>query len=50
VNGETIRLWKEASMAYFKILSQHVPGRTEEYHKNLSEQLASEPRSKPGTS
>jgi hypothetical protein len=33
VNNELERMWKEAVMAKFKVLSQHLPGRTEENHK-----------------
>jgi hypothetical protein len=28
---------KEAVVAWFKVLSRHLPGRTEENHKNLSQ-------------
>jgi hypothetical protein len=30
-------MWKEVVMAYFKVLSQHLPEETEESHKNLDE-------------
>jgi hypothetical protein len=32
VNGELDRKWKEAAVAYFKVLSQHLRGETEEDH------------------
>jgi hypothetical protein len=37
VNNELERMWKEAVVAQFKVLSGHVLGRTEEcYEKSLS--------------
>jgi hypothetical protein len=32
-NEEFRMLWKEADMAYFKVLSQHLPAGTTEIHK-----------------
>jgi hypothetical protein len=31
------RTWKEAVVAYFKVLSRHLPGGTEKTHKNHSQ-------------
>jgi hypothetical protein len=51
VNDELEKIWKEAVMAYFKVLSWHSPGGTEENHdKPQSEQPDSGPRFEPGTS
>jgi hypothetical protein len=33
VNDELERMWKEAVMAEFKVLSWNLPGRTEENHE-----------------
>jgi hypothetical protein len=33
VSDELERMWKEAVMAYFKVLSRHFPGGTEENHE-----------------
>jgi hypothetical protein len=30
------KIWKEVVVAYFKIMSQHLPGRTGKNHENLS--------------
>jgi hypothetical protein len=30
VNGKYIRIWKAADVVYMKIMSQHLPGQTEE--------------------
>jgi hypothetical protein len=35
VNDELERVLKEVFMAYFKVLCQHMPGGTEESHKDL---------------
>jgi hypothetical protein len=35
VNNELGRMRKEYALAYFKALSMHFPGGTEENHKNL---------------
>jgi hypothetical protein len=37
VNDELGRMWKEAFMACFNILSQNLTGGTEENHRNLSQ-------------
>jgi hypothetical protein len=37
VNKELERIWNEAIVAYFKVLSRHLPGGTEENHGNLSQ-------------
>jgi hypothetical protein len=50
VSNEFERMWDENFMAYFKVLAQHLSGGTEENHKNLSEQLVSQPRLKLSTS
>jgi hypothetical protein len=36
MNNELERMWKEAVMTYFKVLSQKMPGGTEGNHENLS--------------
>jgi len=33
INNEFKFMWKEAVTAYFKVLSQHLNGRTEENHE-----------------
>jgi hypothetical protein len=33
-------IWKEASVAHFKVLSRHLPGGTEEYHEKTSFRIA----------
>jgi hypothetical protein len=35
LNGESRRMWKDAVVAYFKVLSQYLPGGTEEYYDIL---------------
>jgi len=37
VNGELSRMWKEAVVAYFKVLSQNLAGRTEAVTKNVNQ-------------
>jgi hypothetical protein len=37
VNNELERMWKEAVMASFKVLSKHLPGGPEEKHEHLSQ-------------
>jgi hypothetical protein len=37
VNNEFERMWKEAVVAIFEILSYHLSGRTEETHKSFSQ-------------
>jgi hypothetical protein len=37
VSNELERMWKEAVMASFKVLSRHFPGGTAETTKNLSQ-------------
>jgi hypothetical protein len=37
VNDELERMWKEAPVAKFKMLSQHLLGGTEENHENLNQ-------------
>jgi len=37
VNDELEGMWKETIVAYFKVLSRHLPGGTEESHKNFSQ-------------
>jgi hypothetical protein len=34
MNDKFERIWKEVIMAYFKMLSQYLPGGSEENHKN----------------
>jgi hypothetical protein len=36
MNDGLERMWKEAVVAYFKVLSRHLPGGTEESHENSS--------------
>jgi hypothetical protein len=36
-NGEWVRIWKEVVVAYSKILSLYLTGKTEEYHEALSQ-------------
>jgi hypothetical protein len=37
MNNDSERIWEEAVVAYFKLLSQHLPGRTEKnYEKSQS--------------
>jgi hypothetical protein len=36
MNNELERIWKEAVMSYLKVLSDHLPGGTEETHKRAS--------------
>jgi hypothetical protein len=36
VNDESERIWKQAVMAWFKGLSQHLSGGTEKTYKNLN--------------
>jgi hypothetical protein len=36
VNDKLKRMWKEI-VAYFKVLSQHLPGGTEKNHENLNQ-------------
>jgi hypothetical protein len=51
VNNELERMWKEAAMAYLKILTRHLPGLTEELHENYQSELpVSWPRFEPHTS
>jgi hypothetical protein len=33
MNGEQVRIWKEAVVGYFKVLSMHSPRETEENHQ-----------------
>jgi hypothetical protein len=33
MNNNLERIWKEAVLAQFKVLSRHLPGSTEENHK-----------------
>jgi hypothetical protein len=35
VNAELGKIWKETLMAYFKILSQNLPGKTKANHKKF---------------
>jgi hypothetical protein len=37
VNDESERVWKEAVVGQFEVLFRHLPGGTEENHKNLSQ-------------
>jgi surfactin synthase thioesterase subunit len=41
VNDELERMWKEAVMAEFKVLSWNLPGRTEENHEKTSVRITS---------
>jgi hypothetical protein len=50
MNNESKRMWKEAVLALFKELSQHLPGGTEENHKKLSQDSQSLDRLEPRTS
>jgi hypothetical protein len=43
-------MWKEAVMAYFKVLSQHLPAATEKNENPQSRQLLFKPSFGPGTS
>jgi hypothetical protein len=36
---ELERIWKEAVMAYFMVISWHFPGGNDENHENLSQDL-----------
>jgi hypothetical protein len=49
MNNELEKIWKEAVMAYCKVLSQHLLGGTEGKHKTLSGQPVSELRFESGT-
>jgi hypothetical protein len=40
INNKLERTWKEAVIAQFKVLTQHLPGETEENHKTLDSQTA----------
>jgi hypothetical protein len=33
MNNELERIWKEATVAYFEVLPQHLPGGIEENHE-----------------
>jgi hypothetical protein len=33
-------MWKEAVVAYFKVLSRHLPGGTENHHEKTSVKIA----------
>jgi hypothetical protein len=33
MNNDLERMWKEAAVGCFKVLSQHMPGKTEENHE-----------------
>jgi hypothetical protein len=35
--NERESVWKKAVMAWFKVLSQHLPGRTNEYDENVNQ-------------
>jgi hypothetical protein len=35
MNDDIVRIWKEAVVAYFKVLSRHLPGGTDENHEEL---------------
>jgi hypothetical protein len=35
VDNEIERMWKEAVVACFKVISQYLPGGTEENHENI---------------
>jgi hypothetical protein len=39
MNDELERIWKKAVLVYFKLLSQHLSGGTEEYHESLSQYI-----------
>jgi hypothetical protein len=41
-DDELERMWKEAVVAYFKVLSRHSPGGTEENTKTLSQDSLAE--------
>jgi hypothetical protein len=48
MNMNLERTWKEVDMAYFTVLSQHLPGGTEENHeKPQSGLLVAGPRYEP---
>jgi hypothetical protein len=40
VNKELERMWKEAVVAQFKVLTRHLPGRTEEKTRKISVGIA----------
>jgi hypothetical protein len=40
VSDELERIWKEVVVAYFKVLSWHLPGGTEKNHKKTSVRIA----------
>jgi Mor family transcriptional regulator len=46
-NEEMEREWKQAVVAYFKVLSSHLPRGTEENYKKKPRQSASEPKFNP---
>jgi hypothetical protein len=51
MNAELERIWNEAVMAHFQVLSWYSPGGNEENHKKpQSEQPVSRPRFEPITS
>jgi hypothetical protein len=37
MNNELERVWMEVVVVYFMVISQHLPGSTEEHHKPLSQ-------------
>jgi hypothetical protein len=47
MNDELERMWEEVVVNYFKALSRHSPGRTEENHEKPSGYSMSRPRSEP---
>jgi hypothetical protein len=47
VCNELEKMWKGAAMAYFKILSQNLPGRTEKSHRISKEEEYRCPDSNP---
>jgi hypothetical protein len=41
VNDELKRVWKDAVVAYFKVLTQNLPGWTERNHENQCQDIRS---------
>jgi hypothetical protein len=50
MNDELEMVWKEAVVAYFKVLSRHFPGGTDENQEIFIQDNRSGPRFESGTS
>jgi hypothetical protein len=50
MNDKLERVWKEAVVAYFKVISRHLPGGTDENQEIFIQDSRSGPRFEPGTS